>query len=119
MPTQCLVSVDCSPGRVRRERSPLPRWRGTRGRKPFRSRVDGWVVPCRAAQLLVEPWGHTIDAGTAEHVTRHALDAVIDEEAVTWAGGGLKVFDDPATVGADSARAGGPASGPAACCRPG
>lgn len=75
-----------------------------------RAWVDGWVVSRGASPPLVEPWGYTIDVGTAEHVTRHVLDAMNDAveertvrkvaDAVTGAGVWLKVFDDPATVGA-------------------
>lgn len=74
-----------------------------------RAWVDGWVVSRGAAPPLVEPWGYTIDVGTAEHVTRHVLDAVNDDvdertvrkvaDAVTGPGVWLKVFDDPARVG--------------------
>jgi GNAT superfamily N-acetyltransferase len=74
-----------------------------------RAWVDGWVVSRGAAPPLVEPWGYTIDVGTAEHVTRHVLDAVNDDvdertvrkvaDAVTGTGVRLKVFDEPARVG--------------------
>ncbi|MFF3372900.1 GNAT family N-acetyltransferase [Streptomyces sp. NPDC002680] len=74
-----------------------------------RAWVDGWVVSRGASPPLVEPWGYTIDVGTAEHVTRHVLDAVNDAveertvrkvaDAVTGTGVTLKVFADPATVG--------------------
>ncbi|MGW3646497.1 GNAT family N-acetyltransferase [Streptomyces sp. NPDC000878] len=73
-----------------------------------RAWVDGWVVSRGASPPLVEPWGYTIDVGTAEHVTRHVLDAVNDAveertvrkvaDAVTGTGVTLKVFADPATV---------------------
>ncbi|MGY1497606.1 GNAT family N-acetyltransferase [Streptomyces sp. QTS52] len=74
-----------------------------------RAWVDGWVVSRGASPPQVEPWGYTIDVGTAEQVTRHVLDAVNDgveertvrkvADAVTGTGVWLKVFDDPATVG--------------------
>jgi GNAT superfamily N-acetyltransferase len=74
-----------------------------------RAWVDGWVVSRGAAPPLTEPWGYTIDVGTAEHITRHVLDAVNDgveertvrkvADSVTGTGMWLKVFDDPATVG--------------------
>ncbi|WP_055528589.1 GNAT family N-acetyltransferase [Streptomyces graminilatus] len=74
-----------------------------------RAWIDGWVVSRGAAPPLTEPWGWTIDVGTADHVTRHVLGAVNDNveertvrkvaEAVTGAGVWLKVFGDPATVG--------------------
>ncbi|WP_371662539.1 GNAT family N-acetyltransferase [Streptomyces sp. NBC_00280] len=75
-----------------------------------RAWVDGWVVSRGAAPPLREPWGYTIDVGTAEHVTRHVLDAVNDgveertvrkvADSVTGTGVRLKVFDGPATVAA-------------------
>ncbi|ELP61549.1 GNAT family N-acetyltransferase [Streptomyces turgidiscabies] len=74
-----------------------------------RAWVDGWVVSRGASPPLVEPWGYTIDVGTARAVTRHVLGAVNDgveertvrkvADAVTGAGVWLKVFDDPATIG--------------------
>ncbi|NEA63689.1 GNAT family N-acetyltransferase [Streptomyces sp. SID12488] len=73
-----------------------------------RAWVDGWVVSRGASPPLVEPWGYTIDVGTAEQVTRHVLHSVNDDveertvrkvaDAVTGAGVWLKVFEDPATV---------------------
>ncbi len=76
---------------------------------PVRAWVDGWVVSRGASPPLAEPWGYTIDVGTAEHVTRHVLDALNDAveertvrkvaDAVTGRGVWLKVFADPATVG--------------------
>lgn len=64
----------------------------------------------RGGTALREPWGYTIDVGTAEHVTRHVLDAVNDgveertvrkvADSVTGTGVRLKVFDGPATVAA-------------------
>ncbi|MEH0418569.1 GNAT family N-acetyltransferase [Streptomyces sp. B21-083] len=74
-----------------------------------RAWVDGWVVSRGASPPVVEPWGYTVDVGTARAVTRHVLGAVnngVEErtvrkvaDAVTGAGVWLKVFDDPATVG--------------------
>lgn len=74
-----------------------------------RSWVDGWIASRGASPPLVEPWGYTIDVGSAGHVTRHVLGAVNDDveertvrkvaDAVTGTGVWLKVFDDPARVG--------------------
>jgi GNAT superfamily N-acetyltransferase len=73
-----------------------------------RAWVDGWVVSRGAAPPVVEPWGCTIDNGTAAHVTRHVLSGThddVEEEtvrkvagAVTGAGVWLKVFADASRV---------------------
>ncbi len=74
----------------------------------MRAWVDGWVVSRGAAPPRVEPWGYTVDVGTAEQVTRHVLSAVDGEaeeatvrgvaEAVTGAGVWLKVFAERSSV---------------------
>lgn len=73
-----------------------------------RAWVDGWVVSRGAAPPVVEPWGYTIDNGTAAHVTRHVFattHAEVEEEsvrkvadAVTGAGVWLKVFEEASRV---------------------
>ncbi|MEU2283465.1 GNAT family N-acetyltransferase [Streptomyces sp. NPDC013178] len=75
-----------------------------------RAWVDGWVVSRGAAPPVREPWGFTIDVGQATHVSRHVFAQVgegVEEtvvrkvaDGVTGAGVWLKVFQDPAVVGA-------------------
>ncbi|MGW0827932.1 GNAT family N-acetyltransferase [Streptomyces sp. NPDC002845] len=74
-----------------------------------RAWIDGWLVSRGAAPPVAEPWGYTIDVGTADHVTRHVFTATneaVDETAVrkvavsvTGTGVWLKVFAAPETVG--------------------
>ncbi|GGY88906.1 GNAT family N-acetyltransferase [Streptomyces poonensis] len=73
-----------------------------------RAWIDGWVVSRGAAPPVVEPWGYTIDVGTAGHVTRHVFAATNDgveeaavrkvADAVSGPGVWLKVFAAPDRV---------------------
>ncbi|GAA4068730.1 GNAT family N-acetyltransferase [Streptomyces hundungensis] len=69
-----------------------------------RAWIDGWVVSRGTSDPMDRPWGWTIDAGQAHHVSRHVLPDPTEADvralvaATSAPGTWLKLFADDDTV---------------------
>ncbi|MCL8017982.1 GNAT family N-acetyltransferase [Streptomyces sp. AS02] len=69
-----------------------------------RAWVEGWAASRRAAPVVEEPWGFTVDVGLPGQVTRHVLPNADETlirglmETTTAPGTWLKVLTEPQTI---------------------
>ncbi|MFI6471965.1 GNAT family N-acetyltransferase [Streptomyces sp. NPDC050516] len=68
-----------------------------------RAWIDGWIVSRGTSDPIDRPWGWTIDAGQANHVSRHVLPAPAEADvralaATSVPGTWLKLFAEDDTV---------------------
>ncbi|MFE9402401.1 GNAT family N-acetyltransferase [Streptomyces sp. NPDC006530] len=77
---------------------------GAATRALVRAWIDGWIVSRGTSDPMDRPWGWTIDAGTAHHVSRHVLPEPAESDvralvaATSAPGTWLKLFAEDDTV---------------------